>query len=67
MPRPKSDLKMVAFKLSAADRDILERLSRHPDTPTLSEVIRVAIRQLEVIRVAIRQSQESSRGIPKAS
>jgi Arc/MetJ-type ribon-helix-helix transcriptional regulator len=59
MPRPKSDLKLISVDLGDADRAMLAELATHPDTPTKSEVIRVAIRKLHESRR--RKSEKKSR------
>lgn len=59
MPRPKSDLKLISVKLGDADRAILTELEKDPETPSKTDVIRVAIRKLHESRR--RKSERKSR------
>ncbi len=45
MPRPKSDLKMIAVKLGDEDRALLDRLAERHNPPSKTEAIREAIRR----------------------
>ncbi len=44
MPRPKSDLKMIAVKLGDEDRALLDRLAKRYRPPSKTEAVRRAIR-----------------------
>ena len=46
MPRPKSDRKMVAFKLGDLHRAMLREMAKDRSTPTQSDVIRHAIEEM---------------------
>lgn len=63
MPRPKMNLAArLHFAVTEEDREIIERLARDPETPTLTQVLRVAIRYLDRSR-----QRKSDRRTPVAS